>query len=357
MDKIKASQFADLAYYCRFVPPSRTVTFAAPTSTLTNFPALVKCNSTFNIGTSTGYDVHFQDLFGNELPFELDYYDPVTGNGAWWVLIPSLPSSGPTSIKMIYGDSGASVDGSSPLTVWSDYAAVYHFNELDYSYQTNRATGAQSTSTFIKSGTASFQTCTEGTGRVLRFTTKGTNGDKTNAIVTSGISLASEAYSTMGLWNKLAQDNSGSYGRWFYVFVPDISGQTLDNSNPHDMQYQNSGNLTTTLGTYPHQVASQLTGTKTLYQMVLTGTSYSQSNFRYVQSNAQITSGNVDTSTVRLWSSYSTFLSMIEGWSGEKTTEWDEIRFCESAHSQDWMSYEYSMYCDHSNCVTYGPEA
>ena len=69
MDKIKASTFANLAYYSRFKPPSRLVTFAAPTSTLTNFPALVKSNSTFHIGTNTGYDVHFQDLTGNELYF------------------------------------------------------------------------------------------------------------------------------------------------------------------------------------------------------------------------------------------------------------------------------------------------
>ena len=358
MDKIKASSFADLAYYSRFKPPSRLVTFAAPASTLTNFPALVKSNSTFNIGTVTGYDVHFQDLSGNELAYELDYYDSVTGNGAWWVKIPSLPSTGTTSIKMLYGNSSASTDGSTPLTVWSDYAAVYHFNELDDSYQTNRATGAQSTSTFIKSGTVSFQSCTEGTGRVLRFTTKGTDTDKTNAIITSGVSLATEEYSTLGLWNKLAQDNIGSYGRIFWVFVPDTSDPSLDNSNPHQMAYQrNPGSLTTTLGTYPQRVYSQLTGMNTSYQMVLTGTSYKQSNFRYAQANAQITSGNADTATSKLWSSYSTFLSMVEGWSGEKTTEWDEIRLCKSSHSQDWMAYEFSMYCDHSNCVTYGPEA
>lgn len=128
MDKIKASTFADLAYYSRFKPPVRTITFAAPTATLTNFPCLVKSNSTFHIGTSTGYDVHFQDLAGNELYFELDYYDPVTGNGAWWVQIPTLSSSAPTSIRMLYGDSSITSDQSAPGTVWADYSYVYHFS-------------------------------------------------------------------------------------------------------------------------------------------------------------------------------------------------------------------------------------
>ena len=131
MDKIKACQLADLVYYARWRPLSRLVTFAAPASTLTNFPALVKSNSTFHIGTSTGYDVHFQDLAGNELYFDLDFYDSATGNGAWWVRIPTLSSAAPTSIRMLYGDSSASVNASSPATVWADYAYVYHFNDVN----------------------------------------------------------------------------------------------------------------------------------------------------------------------------------------------------------------------------------
>lgn len=360
MDKIKASQFADLAYYSRFVPPSRTITFAAPASTLTNFPALVKCNSTFNIGTSTGYDVHFQELSGNELAYELDFYDSVTGNGAWWVKIPSLPSSGPTSIKMLYGDSSASTDGSTPLTVWADYAAVYHFNEIDYSYQTNRATGTQSSSSFMASGTASFQSCSEGTGRALQFTTAGTDNNKSYAIVTPDVSLSQEQYSTLGLWNKLAQDNTGSYGRWFVEFAPDITNVTPTNANSAYLQYQrgtSSGTLRTYSGSYPNNAESVITSMVSVYEMILSGTSVSDSNFRYAQINSQIVSGNSGAySASYKWSANSTFLSMVEVWTGAKTTQWDELRFCKSAHSQDWMQYEYSMYCNHANCVTYGPE-
>lgn len=361
MDKIKASQFADLAYYCRFVPPSRTITFAAPASTLTNFPALVKSNSTFNIGTSTGYDVHFQDLSGNELAYELDYYDSVTGNGAWWVKIPSLPSSGATSIKMLYGDSSASTNGSSPLTVWADYAAVYHFNEIDYSYQTNRATGTQSVSGIATSGSMSFQTASTGTGRVLRFTHPGTADDTTQAIVTTGASYSSANYSVSALWNHVSGDNTGSYGRWFNLFSPVISGTSPVQTNNGGaenvaLQYNSwNGNLSMTCGRWPNW--GETTETHTLGMKLLGGT-FSQGSYRYTQINSTITSGNTGIfSNSFAWNNYIDFVSMCLGWSGSVVMEMDEIRACKSPHTQDWMAYEYSNYIDHSNCVTYGPEA
>ncbi len=360
MDKIKASQFADLAYYSRFAPPSRIVTFAAPASTLTNFPVLVKCNSTFNIGTSTGYDVHFQDLSGNELAFELDYYDSVTGNGAWWVKIPTLASSGTTSIKMLYGDSSASTDGSTPLTVWSDYAAVYHFNEIDYSYQTNRATGAQSVSGIATSGSMSFQTASTGTGRVLRFTLPGTADDTTQAIVTTGVSYSNANYSVSALWNHVSGDNTGSYGRWFNLFSPVISGTSpvvTENGGAENVavQYQRGGNTKMACGRWPNW--SQ-TSFSTSLSMHLMGGSFNSGVYRYSQIDSTITSGNTGIySNSFAWNNYSEFVSLCLGWSGSVVLEMDEIRACKSPHTQDWMAYEYANYIDHANNVTYGPEA
>lgn len=354
MDKIKASQFADLAYYSRFVPPSRTITFAAPASTLTNFPALVKSNSTFNIATQTGYDVHFQDLSGNELAYELDYYDSVTGNGAWWVKIPSLPSSGPTSIKMVYGDSSASTDGSSPLTVWADYAAVYHFNEIDYSYQANRATGTQSVSGIATSGSMSFQSVAGGTGRVLRFTHPGTTGDKTQAIVTDNAAFPNENYSVTYLWNHTKSDNTGN-GRYYYLFAPDISGSNVWSVENVYSQYQKgNGNLATNSGVYPNNASATISVASGIN---LQGASFNRTNYRYAQVNSTIVSGNTGIySNSYQWDKHSTFLSLVTGWSGTAVSELDELRACKYPHSQDWMAYEYSNYIDHANNVTYGPE-
>lgn len=355
MDKIKASQFADLAYYSRFVPPSRTITFAAPASTLTNFPALVKCNSTFNIGTSTGYDVHFQDLSGNELAYELDYYDSVTGNGAWWVKIPSLPSTGTTSIKMLYGDSSASTNGSSPLTVWADYAAVYHFNEAEYSYQTNYADGVQSPAGFAVAGSMSLQSVSGGTGRVLRYTHPGTVNDKTQSITTTA-TFPSVNYSVTALWNHSNADETGN-GRLFTLFGVDIAEKSVVNATETTNLQAFKGTkqkLMVNSGCYPNSCS--LTSTS-VQGMNLVGVSYSRNNYRLNQANTDFQTGNTGIwSNSYAWDLNTTFLSLVVGWSGTQVTEMDEIRACKSPHTQDWMAYEYSNYIDHANNVTYGPE-
>lgn len=358
VDRIKAGNLATAAYVTRTVPVSRIVTFAAPASTLTNFPVLVKSNSTFNIATSTGYDVHFQDMSGNELSYELDYYDPVTGNGAWWVLIPSLSSSDTTSIKMIYGNKGASTDGSSPLTVWADYVAVYHFNEIDYEHQTNRALGTQSVSTFAQANSMSFQSATGGTGRVLRFTHKGGTEDKTQAIITPNVSLQSNSYSTIALWNKTSLDSSGSNGRWYTMFAPDMDGKNPYQSNASHFSYNRSGNkLYCDSGIYPINSSCNIATTSTTYGMFYFGVSYTEGSFRYTQINSSYTSGQAaDYSAAYKWTANSTFLSMTEPWGGAVASEMDELRFCKTAHSLDWMNYEYENYVDHANNVAYGPE-
>ncbi|MBQ2821528.1 MAG: DUF2341 domain-containing protein [Thermoguttaceae bacterium] len=111
----------------------RTVTFQPPTETLTNFPVLVRIRNDrmgSRILSPKGWDVCFE-LDGNRLPFELDWYDAASGSGAWWVQIPTLSSSAPTSIRMLYGDSSITSDQSAPGTVWADYSYVYHFSGSD----------------------------------------------------------------------------------------------------------------------------------------------------------------------------------------------------------------------------------
>lgn len=171
IDKVKVSDIANQTYMSRYKPPCRIITFAAPSATLTNFPVLVKSNATFNIGTSTGYDVHFQDMSGNELAYDLDYYDSVTGNGAWWIKIPSLSSSNPTSIKMLYGDSSVTTNGSTPATVWTNYLTVYHFSQADPAQQFNSAAEVYDTWPTAQSNSRSVSFASGGvTGRLLAVT-------------------------------------------------------------------------------------------------------------------------------------------------------------------------------------------
>ena len=356
MDKIKASQFADLAYYSRFVPTSRTVTFAAPSSTLTNFPALVKCNSTFHIGTQTGYDVHFQDLSGNELYYDLDYYDSVTGNGAWWVQIPSLSSSGTTSIKMLYGDSSVSTNGSTPLTVWADYAAVYHLNELNSTSQLNSATGTRSSAGLAS---PSFVTANQGTGRVLRFTYSGSGEDITQGICTQNVTFPQSpaSYSVSMLMiprlSSASSTEGGSGKIYMYVFSMEKDGGLIEGFDGMTATF-GSSYQEIIIGHSPF-IAKVTVNATTAEKMYLVGASLSYGVWRYAQVDTSFNSGNIG--QYANWANYPTYYSLVSAWRGTFDYDTDELRLCKVAHTQDWMTYEYSNYIDHSNNVTYGPEA
>ena len=340
MDKIKASQFADLAYYSRFVPPSRLVTFAAPASTLTNYPALVKCNSTFNIGTSTGYDVHFQDLSGNELSYELDFYDPVTGNGAWWVQIPSLPSSGPTTVKMLYGDSSITTDGSSPTTVWSGYSAVYHFNSTNTTSQFNSATGTNGTWSEAEGGNAA-KTCT--------FTSGGATGRMLSV------------YQKFG-WNQTSVLNCA---------CPNATVNTLNVTSIMEatdyfgsMNAEKAAHIGTMAGQYRNQSALTLYAHQNFFRQTpfTNGTlEYSSCSWRQSdkavswQINGTLETGTKETSWVQATSTVACLYTYRQ--SGSWTTyKVDEVRVRVGFASADYTAYEYNQLMNHATYTTYGPE-
>lgn len=343
MDKIKASQFADLAYYCRFKPSIRTITFAAPTTTLTNFPALVKCNSTFNIGTSTGYDVHFQDLSGNELYFDLDYYDPVTGNGAWWVLIPSLSSSGPTSIKMLYGDSSVTTNGSTPATVWNGYLAVYHFSDTDTTQKFNSATGVYDTWSDVSNKAKTLSLVSGGaTGRLSHVSQRFSNAWTNKSTLTGNISSTREdilnvmtVLEANSAWGVIGADNTarlavlGQTGvsinliyvytsHWYYRQTPYTVGNIeYDNVSWQNSSHDVSWQIDSTLETGSLQSSWTPGSTKTVALQAVTNGSY-----------------NVDT-----------------------TYKIDELRMRRAFASPDYASYEYNQLMNHATYTTYGPEA
>ena len=343
MDKIKASQFADLAYYSRFRPPSRLITFAAPTTTLTNFPALVKSNSTFHIGTSTGYDVHFQDLSGNELYYDLDYYDSVTGNGAWWVQIPSLPSSGPTSIKMLYGDSSVTTNGSTPATVWNGYLAVYHFSDTDTTQKFNSASGSYDTWSDVSSKAKTLSLISGGATGILshvsqRFSWAWNNLSKLEIAISStredmlNVMSVLEANSA---WGVLGSVNNARLA---------VLGQT-------------SMNLSL-IYTYSNEV---------YYRQ----TPYTSGNIEYDnvswQRSTQEVSWQIDSSleTGTLASSWTpgttSLVSMKAAATGSSdfntTYKIDELRVRRAFASPDYTSYEYNQLMNHLAYTTYGPEA
>lgn len=342
MDKIKASQFADLAYYSRFKPPSRLVTFAAPASTLTNFPALVKSNSTFHIGTSTGYDVHFQDLSGNELYFDLDYYDSVTGNGAWWVRVPSLPSSGPTSIKMLYGDSSVTTNGSTPATVWNGYFAVYHFSDTDTTQKFNSATGNYDTWSDVPDYPKSISLVSGGiTGRISavsqRFTYAASLASVLTAQITSSrcdiLNLVSimEPNSSFG---GIGSDN----GVRLVVFGSTSIGLNVVQAYSNQLCYRQTPYA---MGSFEYSNVSWQNSTQEVAWQV----------------NSSVESGTLSSS----WLFNESTLQILRGYNYSSnlntTYKIDELRVRRAFASPDYASYEYNQLMNHLTYTSYGPEA
>lgn len=330
VDRVKAGSLVGAAYVTRVVPITRTITFATPSETLTNFPVLVKANATFGIATSTGYDVHFQDMSGNELYFDLDFYDPVTGNGAWWVQVPSLSSSGTTSIKMLYGDPGVSTNGSAPSTVWADYAYVYHFNDVD------DLSSVIGTYTPYNSGnvSASLSLVSNAmTGRGMRFWVTAGYGDSSYTL-----RIGSYFSVTTGTISILAStDVIGRNDRAVHM-----------NTGWNEYRYYLSGNefWTKAVGTRVNEQRNDTNGFFCYGGSCTTG------------SIGWAVNGSIHTSTGNSgmrWDSPSIY---ITGYTSNPTEIiFDEIRISSTTYkSSAWLQYEQNQAMNHASYTTYGPE-
>ena len=73
-----------------------------------------------------GRDLFFADANGDEIPCEIDTWDP-SGESLVWVKIPSVRRG--TSFTMLYRGTPSSGDTAS--AVWSDYTGVWHLNGLE----------------------------------------------------------------------------------------------------------------------------------------------------------------------------------------------------------------------------------
>lgn len=328
----------------------RTITFQPPASELSNFPLLVRIQNdpmASRIASRDGYDVRFEDSSGNSLPFDLDYYDAETRSGAWWVQIPSLPASESTTIRMSYGDSSITANQSSPLTVWADYGAVYHFNERTSDSQLNCADGVRSSAELGSS--LSFQTSDTGSGRFLRCAYSGDADDRSQGIKTQ-MNLISPNYSVTMLCASFAV---GTKAMWPYAFVPNYDcTDSLAYHNNVSLQVMASKQHRFYSGVYPHNSTALVSNTTD--GMFLHGASLSQGVWRYTQIGTTFASGNSGEAV--LFSDYTEFLSLVNAWAVDIQYDIDELRFCRTAHSQDWMLYEHENYMNHAANVTYGPE-
>jgi len=105
----------------------------------TGFPMLFSNTYSFlatianggNVTNSNGYDIVFgtDSACMTRIPWEIESYNPATGNVVLWINIPNLSHTADTVIYICYGSSLISTLQSNPQTVWDgNFAAVYHLS-------------------------------------------------------------------------------------------------------------------------------------------------------------------------------------------------------------------------------------
>lgn len=103
---------------------------------LNNFPILFKktadvFKTVANGGlveNPNGYDIMFTDTNGNPLNFQLESYNPSTGEVIAWVNVPSVSASSNTNIRVYFGNPNINTDPSTTATWDNNYAMVQHLS-------------------------------------------------------------------------------------------------------------------------------------------------------------------------------------------------------------------------------------
>lgn len=125
---------------------------------LADFPLCVRIinDADLRAATATGYDIRFTASDGvTLLNFEREYWSGGYGtnaNAVFWVQVPLISNSSPTTIYMYYGNTNA-IDGASINDTWTDdYKGVWHLPEVktgtagDYKDSTSNANNSTNTS-------------------------------------------------------------------------------------------------------------------------------------------------------------------------------------------------------------------
>ena len=123
---------AILAKYAKRLPLSLKDGVVAEGAALANFPVLVRLKETVDGFSYSDFeredfaDLAFVDKDGEQLPYEIEAWDP-QGTSLVWVRVPELTAE--SAIYALYGSSEATENN--PKSVWTAYSGVWHLNEPD----------------------------------------------------------------------------------------------------------------------------------------------------------------------------------------------------------------------------------
>ena len=309
-----------------------TMSGYAGSSTLTNFPVLVKLSTAIEgfayadfLGTN-GSDLRFVDADGNELPFEIDTWD-ASGTSFVWVKVPELTAS--TVITAYYGNASPAA-APAATDVWPGYAGVWHMANdsgitRDSTVNANDATNRANV-TAVPSGLI-------GAAEHMA-TTKGNSIDNKSGIVVPKSSSLGSALGTqfsVSGWYCL----SNSSPNWAYV----ISEKLADNSAAWGLQFGSDGQ-TTSFRVYAsssqNSVVCPLTTAGTWVRFDVT---YDGATFKYYTNG--VLGKAVSAGTVAHASSGLSIGAALGNIFGGVLGDMDEVRIFKTIASADWVKAEY----------------
>ena len=104
------------------------------TASIDNFPMLVRLHKDwfdFKQVKPTGEDIRFTDSTGDQLPYQVEEWNPAQGTASIWVLIPHIAGNARQIIQMHWANSSATSksDGQSVFNDTNGYLSVWHMDD------------------------------------------------------------------------------------------------------------------------------------------------------------------------------------------------------------------------------------
>jgi len=316
-----------------------TLNNSASAENLSNFPLLVKVNSSridYSKTQGTGQDIRFVDPSdpNTALPYEIEDWNE-SGDSYVWVKVPQIDSGSTSDYIWMYYDNASASDGQAVTSVWdSNFKGVWHSDE------TTGTTLADSTANTNNATKVSATSPNPGTGKI--DTAQVYNGTSSRATAPDTASLDITGTLTVSTWV-----NASSVSGWRTIMCKDASFQPnyclQTNGGTVDFSYYAGGGFVESTS-----VATLSTGT--WYH--ITATYNDAANQVKIYINGALNSTTTQSTSLATTTSVLDIGHSAAGewWSGTV----DDIWLSDSVRSADWIEAEYISQSDAMN--SYGSE-
>ena len=323
------------------VPNTDQVSF--PFLFSTTDPLLATTVNGGHVQNANGYDIIFtSDPAGqNRLPYEMEEYNPLTGQVVAWVQIPTLSHSSDTTIYLFYGNPGITASQQNPSAVWdSKYLAVWH----------------------VPNGTQL---------SLNDSTSNGNNGTNNGALavpgeIDGGMSTNGSTFATIGTPADLANLTQGNatFSAWINTPISGNGGVIMGKEDPNDAEagwaietWQNTIYFESIYSNQSIELASNATTGDSAWSYVavtLAGTP-SQGGQATVYINGVPSGTGSGAGQAGDDSAQTAYLANIS-WNWPLQGLSDEFRISNTVRSADWIATEYANQSSPSTFYLFSPE-